>query len=326
MIEEYRKELPKWIDNKADYDLVLSNDIDSLASCCLLKQIKGWDIGYYYSFDAMYVSKTLIDKAKKKEKLNEKCYVDIATLKGKSFDNHCMYVTLAEALDKQEKTETVNLNNLCFISKENYTCKYAGSTLLTIWSIYNYPLPQTEQGKMLLLAIDSAYEGFYTDFRRTQIDYMNILGFGELLEVIDRHDISDFEKITADLGLNNDFIFNLYNDKKGKIKTSLNLKRISDLLGFEIVLPSDDYYIAREYDVIEKKIEWNKRHKYYSIDSFGTDIFSFALTYHDSARYSVDLYARDKRQKAKEKEEEENKKDPLYFLKKASRKSAKKGL
>ena len=58
-------------------------------------------------------------------------------------------------------TDMINLNLMCQVTNDNYTDKYAGSTLLTIWSVYDLPLPETEEGKMLLLCIDSAYKGFY---------------------------------------------------------------------------------------------------------------------------------------------------------------------
>lgn len=41
MEQNYRKLLPTWVDTEKNLDLVLSDDIDSLATCALLKEVKG---------------------------------------------------------------------------------------------------------------------------------------------------------------------------------------------------------------------------------------------------------------------------------------------
>ena len=51
---ENLKIVPEWALQNEEHDLVLSNDIDSLASCAVLKKVKGWDIKYFYDFNNVY--------------------------------------------------------------------------------------------------------------------------------------------------------------------------------------------------------------------------------------------------------------------------------
>ena len=92
MREDYRQLLPNWYNGSEVHDLVLSDDIDSLASCTVLDIVKGWKVKYFYDFNTVYALK----EYKNQKKRNTKCWVDVATSKGHSFDNHLSRVTLWE--------------------------------------------------------------------------------------------------------------------------------------------------------------------------------------------------------------------------------------
>ena len=62
---DYAENLPEWL-NEKEMDLVLSDDIDSLASCALLTKVKGWNIKYFYDFERAYASKSLAKELKTK--------------------------------------------------------------------------------------------------------------------------------------------------------------------------------------------------------------------------------------------------------------------
>ena len=81
MRDGYAQLLPDWYNGDEEHDLVLSDDIDSLASCAVLNNIKGWEIGYFYDFNTIYATEQM------QKRRHKRCWVDIATHKGHAFDN-----------------------------------------------------------------------------------------------------------------------------------------------------------------------------------------------------------------------------------------------
>lgn len=269
MNSEYVKIMPKWALQNEPHDLVLSNDIDSLASCALLKKIKGWDIKYFYDFNNVY-------KVYKYTEEKEKCWVDVAIKEGHAFDNHVSNIDLFDWFND----DMVNLNHVCWITNENYSDKYAGSTLLQIWSLYDIPLPVTEEGMMLLLAIDTSFKGFYSDkFHDVQKHYLvDILGFEELYNVIKRHKADEFYDVIGKYGLSADIVC-----KNAHLNTRLRLDEIGRLLGLELELPEDMFTIIEELDIIEARVLPGCD----TIETLCPAAKTLALTYKNKVRYSI---------------------------------------
>lgn len=269
MREQYAELLPNWYQSDEIHDLVLSDDIDSLVSCCILDKIKGWKIEYFYNFDTVYASQT------KQNRINRKCWVDIATISGHAFDNHVSKFTLWDNWNDN----MINLNAMCDVTNENYTDKYAGSTLLTIWSVYNLPLPTTEVGKMLLLCIDSAYKGFYSSkFHDTQKYYLvDIMGFDELYAVIKRHKQEEFEELTTKYGLNRKIVY-----VNGKIYTTLPLEQIGQALEIDIELPQKQMHACTYLQQVQADIKKD----YICMEEMCRGIKTMAITYKNKAKYS----------------------------------------
>ena len=268
---EYIKNVPQWFKEQKKLDLVLSNDIDSLLSCALLKEVKGWNVKYFYDFEKCYASKKIQNKT------NERCWVDVAVLNGeKSFDNHVSMVSVLDAYNEQ----MINPNLITNVNNECYADKYAGSTALLIWSLYNLPIPDSEEAKMILLSIDCAFKGHYSDkFAEANKFYLcDMLGFEELYDVILRHDINEFYGTINKYRLNESIYI-----KDGKLKTKLNLKKIGELLGVDLQLPDDSCLLWKKYKIRTEKIIEGK---IFTTDQIEEDIFSLAFTYKDNARYS----------------------------------------
>ena len=267
---DYLENIPQWFEEQTKLDLVLSNDIDSLLSCALLKSVKGWDVRYFYDFENCYASKKL------KNSTNERCWVDVAVLNGeKAFDNHVSMVTIWDDYNRQ----MINPNIMSHITNEYYTDKYAGSTALLIWSIYDLPLPKTEEGKMLLLCIDSAFKGhYYEKFAEANQFYLcDMLGFGELYDVMERHEIGEFYDMIEKYKLNDTIIM-----KDGRVYSELNLNVIGELLGVKLELPDDSFLLWKEYEIREEKI-YDYIH---TANDISRNIFSLAFTYKNNVRYS----------------------------------------
>lgn len=268
MKREYEELLPQWY-KEEEHDLVLSNDIDSLASCAVLNKVMGWDIKYFYDFEKVF-------RVYKYESDKEKCWVDVAIREGHAFDNHVSKLTLMDDWNE----DMINLNQVSWITNECYEDKYAGSTLLEIWSLYNLPLPKTEEGKMLLLAIDVSYKGFFSDkFHDIQKYYLvDVLGFLDLYNVIKRHNKGEFYALIGKYGLNEDIIC-----KNGHLNSKLKLKEIGELLGLDLELPTDMFEVIEEFDLIEEDVE-----EYHTCtDDVSRDVRTLALTFKNKMRYSM---------------------------------------
>lgn len=263
--------VPQWYIQENAHDLVLSDDIDSLASCALLGMEKDWKIKYFYNFTHCYSVKNL-DKQK-----NDRVWVDIAILKPeKAFDNHVSRIN-----DKFEINEQmINPNLIAEINNNRYIYKYAGSTLLMLWSLYELPLPQTEEGKMLLLCIDTAFKGHYNPkFAKTQNYYLSYLfQLDELKDVIDRHNEHEFYELIDKYKLNS----KIEMDKEGHIHTELPLEKIGSILGLDLSLPLEEFEQWKEYQIIHKDICGFYNYLYRS------DTVTMAFTYKDAIRFSIE--------------------------------------
>lgn len=239
---KYLSEIPTWYRDFNKYDVVLSDDIDGLVSTSALKYAKNWDAKYFYDFKDLYVEDNTYFKDNKSA---TRVWADVAFLRHeKCFDNH-----VSRKSSEDFKNELcINPNLIADISNTNYYSKYCGSTALLIWSIYNIPLPETEEGKMLLLAIDTAYKGYYcgSQFKARNKFYLcDMFGFEELYEVEKRHTEKDFKDIIKK--------YSLYTKTElvdGKVTTTLDLDTISKLLGIPITLPDFHFNMWRS---LEKK-------------------------------------------------------------------------
>lgn len=181
MRKDIKEKLPQWFLEEHGRELILSNDIDSLLSVKLLEQVKpNWKLKHFYDFESGLYS---LESA---GKIKGSIGVDIAFDKNMmTFDNHVTSDT-SEGINQN----SINLNNVCAINSGNYFRKYCGSTALLIYSLFDIPLPTTEIGKALLLAIDSTYISYYNPIEKKRPDWLDIhrhwlcdiLEFPELFE------------------------------------------------------------------------------------------------------------------------------------------------
>lgn len=270
MNQQYKKIFPQWVNEDINYTLCLSNDIDSLLSCIYLKYIKDYRISHFYNFEGIY----------KKFSNKSVIGVDIALHRGKCWDNH---VTMFNAKDYYNK-ESANLNNIAGISRENYFSKYCGSTLLEIISYYNIDISNySEEAKMILLAIDSTYLGYYSkydnDLRANKHYLCDVLELKELYDVLKSHVKQDFNNIIAKYNLKDNIIIN----ENGILETEIDLARLSKVFLFEINLPQGEFTKTKELKNLTYNMPVND---FISTKSENSDIFSLAITGKNYISYS----------------------------------------
>lgn len=241
---EYLNKVPSWYKSEEKFDVVLSDDLDGIVSTSALKYAKGWEVEYFYNFSKLYINSPLYFKENKNA---TRVWADVAiTRQEKTFDNHISRKNLGDKLNPY----CINPNVLTNVTNENYYEKYCGSSALLIWSLYNIPLPKTELGKMLLLAIDSTFKGFYcgANFKERNRFYLcDVLGLEELYEVEKRHNKNEFYELMEKYNLAEKTTV----DEDGYLHTNLDLDFLSKELGIELSIPTDKQMV--EWRSLDKK-------------------------------------------------------------------------
>ena len=262
MKKDYREMFPQWIDTNEEHVTCLSDDIDSLVSCKLLEKYKGWEVGYFYNFKEIYKGTTKKVKA---------IGVDIALENGKTFDNH---VTRLSRNDRYN-IESANPNNISGVSRYNYTDKYAMSTALLIYSIYDIPLPTTEEGLLVLLSIDSSFLGHYNRmFKHIHNDYLIKLGYEELIEFLDNHTQDDFRRIQIKYEMNSKIYMS-----GGRLETTLILDELSEVLELDLSIPEHEFKINNRFVIENMDLNKNRSYNKNMLEELNeSNIFSLALT------------------------------------------------
>ncbi|WP_242833182.1 hypothetical protein [Desulfosporosinus acidiphilus] len=237
---------------------MLTDDIDSLVSCALLKKIKGYETNYYYDFQTIY---------ELKESDVPAIAVDCDLVNGRCWSNH---VTMLSAKDSVNK-KSANLNNIGKISRDNYFQKFCGSTAIQIWSFYDIPLPETEEGKMALLCLDVGFKGHYDSrFIEIHSKYLKALGFPELIEVLERHTSTEFYDLIRKYNMASKIKLN----KNGMLTTDIDIANLQCLFSLDLSRPDKPFYIRREFTR-----DWPTclvNYKTYTKDDF-PEMFSVAL-------------------------------------------------
>lgn len=253
MKELYREKLLKgneWIDSTDEYGLILTDDLDSLLSCAILKNVKGWNIEQAYIFKA---NKPIV-KSKDaqlydylgtiKDATHESIGVDLALTAGKCFDNHLTQFSYSEKINSQ----AINLNRVQNIYRQNYSKKYNLSTVLLLWSLYDLPKERlSDELMMLLIAIDGSYEGFFTDARWVGIHEFwirDVLDLPEFLECERRHTYREFKAIREKYNIHKGH--GKITLSHGLLVTDIDLETVNDTLDWEtdiqVELPTDKFY------------------------------------------------------------------------------------
>ena len=276
MKKEYTERVPQWYnENDKKFDLILSDDIDGLLTTSLLHYvIPNWEVNYFYDFNKLYA----IDEIFAKEnKSRTRVWCDVSILENEmSFDNH---VARIDANDFYNPL-AINPNIFTDVTNENYTSKYCGSTALVVWSLYNLPLPKTEEGKMILLAIDSTFRGYYSDrFRpRNKFYLCDVLNMPELYEVQERHTKHDFLQVIAKHEISRKVI---YDNENRRIVTELDMQEIGKLLDVELKLPEKKFRQCIAFEQGTCNLA-----EYDSVKEIHNRIATLAITHRNEAKYS----------------------------------------
>jgi len=229
MNDKLKEMFPTWSKEKQEgYYMLGTDDLDSQASQTILNQVFGYEQNMYATREGLYV----IDNS-----IKNHIGVDLALLHGyKTYDNH---VTLLDN-NSMVNENSANINSILKINAKNYFKKCAFSTLLQLMSLFDIPLPTTDEGKMFLLSIDSSHFGHYDDrFKQLHNKYMELLGFTELIDICNKYskqEISNMRKgeyLTFNNGkLSYNYMHKIWAEKH---------------LGYELYLPNGKFTKIAEF-------------------------------------------------------------------------------
>lgn len=285
MKTSYKKLIPQWshFNDEIKYDLILSNDLDSLITCKILEQEFGFKIGYFYDFNNLWKLENISGD-------NVKLGIDIALTTGKTIDNHVSSIHQFDEFN----SDSLNINNIEKIhgTSDKYFHKYAGSTLLTALSVYNISIPDDEELQMIILSIDSTFQGYYSNYPRDNAAnkkyLIEVLEFEELYELQKRKKVTDFYNIINKYNLKSNICMN----NQGYLKCNQNLFNLQvklwDKMGINLNLPNSKFTNIESFYPINMDIpkdaifeEYTKRRA----RECGNNIYSLAMT----GKYNVSM-------------------------------------
>ncbi|MFP3356753.1 hypothetical protein R0K17_05270 [Planococcus sp. SIMBA_143] len=280
MKKEIKDLLPNWVNEKQDRTLTLTNDLDSLISCSLLKHLFGYEINHFYTFSRF----ATLNQSDTRKSIG----VDMALTRGYCYDNHLNMLTSAS----YKNPDSANINTALNLSRENYSHKFSMSTLIFLWSLYDVPMTITEDGKKILLAIDSGFKGWYPEpYRHILENTLDMLEMTELIEVMERTPIGDMYDFISKHELDSSIRLRQSGKHDGKLIIDpsgrninpflygLDLEWLSEQLGFPIELPTEKFTTVQKLS--NKELEWHE------LDQKTIDgSFSYAFTYKNKIKLS----------------------------------------
>lgn len=272
----------EWIDGSDEYGLILTDDIDSLLSCSILKQKKNWNVEQILLFKAC--SQNFDAYGETLNATHEAIGVDLALTNGKCFDNHLTQFKW----NGTSNPESINLNRIAGISRDKYYRKYNLSTVLLLWSLYDLPKEKlSDELMMLLIAIDGSFQGYYTEEKYVWIHkhwLVDVLDLPEFYECEKRHTKDEFKEIQKKYNIHKGY--GKITLKNGYLSTDIDIERVNDVLGWEtdivVELPTDGFKKKAIYRDCMRSIDDSTR----SISKFSDDVFSYALTNKYTVNYS----------------------------------------
>ncbi|USK86166.1 hypothetical protein [Peribacillus asahii] len=235
-----------------EHDLMFGDDSDSSLSCNLLEEMTNelWKVNYFYNFESFY----RIEKTG-----NTIIGVDMAfTKKVRCFDNHLSQ----QYYNSPHNPYCFNLNVYKGINADkNYYKKYPFSTLMLLMAYYDIPLPKTQIGKEIILAVDSSFIGHFSEkphFKKIHTDWLEDLGFGELVDILDQRNKPYFYNLQEHYGLNSKIRIN----EEGYLESNINFEAIRPHLEWKIGLPDDKFKLIKRckrgyIDVTENRLPEN---------------------------------------------------------------------
>lgn len=240
---KFNKKSPQWYKNQKQGQIMMCEDSDANIGSNIYRAITGFKINQFFNFVALYKQ----DLSNNDELIG----FDVPLIKGKTIDNHMQRYTPYSFIGTNK--EAINPNkHLDASATKYYSNKYAMSSTILLYSLFDLKLPKSKEGKMILLLLDQGFKGYYPykdkygnerNYREQYINNLELLGLTELIDVLKTVTPSNFKKANElYIGKGKDTI---QVDKNGKLYTHPDLLKFynyaSKELGYPIELPTGKF-------------------------------------------------------------------------------------
>lgn len=251
MQKDTRELYPKWIDqiDPKKHNLGFTADMDGLLCAAFAKHHLGLEVNKFYDFKGLYSSDVTDQR--------ETIFFDCAIKEGKTFDNHMTRLSQNSYVNPQ----SANINNVTGVNLWNYTDKFAMSTLIQLYALYNVPLPETLEGKLILLCCDVGFKGFYDNrYKTTFLSYLERFNMLELVDVLNKFTRSQMYEIMLRAQMNmsirrqhNGLLYidmdskNPHGAKYINFTTGMDLDIYTKHLGYPVELPQGEFALIESF-------------------------------------------------------------------------------
>ncbi|MBW6410965.1 hypothetical protein [Clostridium weizhouense] len=285
MLKEIKDKFPAWCeDTETKYQLIMSDDIDAFMCYQMQKLNYGRECEYFINsskdraYKGYYGEKTgkqyfyNTDNATNKTK--NTIALDFSINKNvKAWDNHVVHIGNHET---NYNTLSANMNLVNNINKNNYTQKFCISTFITMLSYYEVKIQNWTHDELIALCgIDGLYQPFKNSkFIEQGKKNLHLLGFDFLSDFI-QENLKEIEQFDQKYYKNK----SIWVNKDGYLETNLDLDKLSDIWGFNMELPKQQFNLKR---TLESRIFDTSYSKEQLENKYNKKIFNIALTYRSS--------------------------------------------
>lgn len=255
----------KYID-KSKYYTVLTDDIDSYLSCLFLKKKFGIEIGGFYDFKSLYVNSEEVEG-------KQPIYIDGDVTTGYAFGNHVTAIY---------NPDCINLNK--DITSKTYSEKFAGSTFMTLLSLYDYDLTRCNEDKIFFYLMIDVWFKQYFKYRSKWDKWVNIMEMEYLNDIISYFTIEDYYDFLRQYRLNSKISIC---EEDGTLIFSLPYEKIKNDFGLIIPEPKQVF----DTKVLDLSIVQTPLFDFFRSrkKDNAKPVFSNAMTFKDSVRYSLPI-------------------------------------
>lgn len=224
MVENIKRKFPRWCEESGEnYELILSDDIDSFMCYVFQKNMFNRDISHFFNANNTSKTQKLYVREGYNNSVENLIALDCAFEHNmKCWDNHITKIRDDDSCNMN----SANLNNVMNIYRDNFKYKACISSFITMLSYYNVDISKwTKEQLAVLCCIDGLYHPFKSDNNFEAIGRRNLdkLEY-RFLESFIVENIDYILKIKNQLRLDEKILI-----KDGKLATNIDLESLKNI-------------------------------------------------------------------------------------------------
>lgn len=270
MVKEIKGKFPEFCEDKiTDYQLLISDDLDSLMCAVVQKELFNREVKFFIDVNSSTTTQKLYKIKDSKINTKKILGLDIALEDSRfnCWDNHVVKVLDSDTVN----TNSANINIALNISQSNYYSKACISSFITMLSYYSIDISKwTTDQLCVLCTIDGVYHPFLPKnirYRATARKNLKLLEYGFLEQFIDGN-LDRILELEQELNLKGKIKVGL----DGLLKTTIKLDELNKIFNNKIQLPNHNFVGSC---TLHKEFNSNTYSK--SVSTEGKVLFNYAL-------------------------------------------------